>query len=43
MLGILLLQLQVQMKISLEVMNMNATYEVRYQHIVDFQRNAIPL
>jgi len=43
MLGILLLQLQVQMKISLEVMNMNATYEVRSQHIVDFQRNAIPL
>jgi len=29
------------MKTSLEVMNMNATYEVRSQHIVDFHRNAI--
>ena len=38
-----LLQLQVQMKTSLEAMNMNATYEIRSQHIVDFQRNAIPL
>jgi len=31
------------MKTSLEVMNMNATYEVRSQHIVDFQRNAIAI
>jgi len=38
-----LLQLQVQIKTSFEVMNTNATYEVRSQHIVDFQRNAIPL
>ena len=43
-----LLQLQVQMKTSLDVMNMNhlVTYvsnEVRSQHIVDFQRNAMPL
>jgi len=36
MLGRYLLQLQVQMKTSLEVMNMNATYEIRSQHIVDF-------
>jgi len=35
--------LQLQMKTSLEVINMNATYEVRSQHIVDFQRNATPL
>ena len=41
-LGRFLLQLQVQMKTSLEVINMNATY-VRSQHIVDFQRNAMPL
>jgi len=27
----------------LEIIYMNATYEVRSQHIVDFQRNAIPL
>ena len=38
MLGRFLLQLQVQMKTSLEVMNMNATYEIRSQHIVDFQK-----
>ena len=38
-----LLQLQVQMKTSLEVMNMNTTYEVRSEHSVDFQRNAMPL
>jgi len=40
MLGIFLLQLQVQMKTSLEVMNfnMNATYEIRSQHIVDIQK-----
>jgi len=33
------------MKTKLEVlmMNMNATYEVRSQRIVDFQRNAILL
>jgi len=43
MLGRFLLQLQVQMKASLEVMNMNATYEIRLQHIVDFQKNAIRL
>jgi len=42
-LGRFLLQLQVKMKTSLKVMNMNATYEVRSQHIVDFQRNAMPL
>jgi len=35
--------LQDQMKTSLEVINMNATYKVISQHIVDFQRNAIPL
>ena len=42
-LGGFLLQLQVQMKTRLEVMNMHSTYEVRSRHIVDFQRNAIPL
>ena len=31
------------MKTSLEVMNMNATYEVRSKHSVDFQRNAMSL
>jgi len=42
MLGRFLLQLQVQIKTSLEVMNMNATYKVRSQHIDDFQkRNSI--
>ena len=40
-LGRFLLQLRVQMKTSLEVMTMNATYEVRTRHIVDFHRNAI--
>ena len=29
------------MKTILEVMNMNATYEVRSQHSVDFQRSVI--
>jgi len=43
MLGRFLLQLEVQMKTGVEVMNMNDTYEVKSQHIVDFQRNAIPL
>ena len=43
MLGRFQLQLQVQMKTSLEVINMNATYEIRSQHIVEFQRNAISL
>ena len=34
--------LQLQMKTSLEVMNMNATYEIRSQHIVDLKkRNSI--
>jgi len=40
-LGRFLIQLQVQMKTSLEVMYMNATYEVRSQFIVDYQRNKV--
>ena len=43
MLGRFLLQLQVQMKTSLEIMNMNATYEIRSQHTVDFQNKAISI
>jgi len=33
--------LKVQMNTSCEVLNINATYKVRSQHIVDFHRNAI--
>jgi len=29
------------MKTSLEVMNLNAPYEVRSKHIVEFQKNAM--